>query len=125
MDETKKWCIEQAVASGAKPEEVLEVAEGLYEFINKDKEDQTSLKDARSLTKPQEKLLFTMHTMSEANKSVNGSSIGEELGFSQSYASAILRKLIEMGWVERSGNNFSIAESALETVKTFKDRFLA
>ena len=45
-----------------------------------------------------------------------------ELGITQSYASAILRKLIELDYVERKGNDFWLANDGMgAVVNIFED----
>lgn len=123
MDDTelRKWSVEQASQAGAGAN-MLEVARELYLFVKAEDIKHSSLSLAQSLTPKQIEVLRAMIELKELGKKVNGSSIAERLEITQSYASTILRKLIELDYVERKGNDFWLANDGMgAVVNLFED----
>ena len=110
-DELRRWCVEKAVEAGA-GERTVEVAQEMFEFVRGDKGGviPIRLEDAQRLTAAQVSVLKAMMQMNKSGEKINGTSIGKHLGVTQSYASALLRKLIDLGYVERDGNKFWVNE---------------
>jgi predicted transcriptional regulator len=113
--ELRRWCIEQASQAGAGTD-VLKVAQELFEFAKNGETSKATLSSAISLTPKQVDVLNAMFSLKKNGQKVHGSSVAEYLDITQSYASAILRKLIELGYVERDGNNFWIANDGMGAV---------
>lgn len=112
--ELRRWCIDKATQAGA-GDKVTQVAQQLFEFA-KNGSEPVALGSTQSLTDKQIDVLNAMVSLKEAGKKVHGSSVAEYLDITQSYASAILRKLIELNYVERDGNNFWVANEGMGAV---------
>lgn len=106
--ELRQYCLDKAVASGA-GENALKVAEDMYNFLKGTSAPQpTTLKTAAglNLSATQIKALKTMKAMEDQGKIVNGTYLAQQMDISQSNASALIRKLKDLGFVLNEGYKY-------------------
>ncbi len=105
--ELKQWCVEKVVEAGASGTEVIEQAQVMFDFLQQDKENTSvKLSETKTLTDIQKKIINTMVEFTVEDKPVNGSALARHLDITQSYASAVLRKLITLGYADKEGNKY-------------------